>query len=250
MYSWRVLRTLAGLLLCLPIVHVAVILAAGLDRYLDPSPEAWKQSLEEIIEADMTTSLPEDPVLVVGGQRVRLWKDLPARLSPLPTLLRPLGDATIEDIGYFYDRLIGYYQPRVLVIFPGYGDLHLRDSKSPQDFRAAVAKLLAIDESYGTRTQRVLIVPLMTPLHPGDDERIGAMADIAAALEAEHPNLVSIDPNGLLQGQNGRPDPAYFQSDGINLNSAGYARVSFLLEERVRELAATAADRRQDRLTQ
>jgi lysophospholipase L1-like esterase len=229
---------------------VAAILAAGLERYLDPTPQAWQQSLEEIIAADMQASLPEDPVLVVGGQRVRLWKNLPEELAPVPTLLRPLGDATIEDISHYYNRLIGYYQPRVLVIFPGYADLHLRDSKSPEDFRRAVKGLLSVDESYDRTRLRVIIVPLMTPLHPGDDERIRAMAQIAAGLEKEHPNLLSIDPNGLLQAQNGRPDPAFFQSDGINLNSNGYARMAFLLEDRIRRRSSLAGQQRQDRLTQ
>jgi hypothetical protein len=245
MFEWRHLRSLAALLLCLPILHVTVLLAASLDRYLDPSPAVWDAALAEIIARDMQSSLPDDPIVVVGGQRVRLWTDLSRRLYPLPTLLRPLGDATLEDLSHHFDRLAAFYRPRVLIVFPGYADLHLRDAKSPKEFRSAASELLSIDESYGGSSLRILLVPLMTPLHPGDDARIREMARLAEALEGEHPRLVALDANGLLGTPDGRPDPAYFQLDGINLNRDGYARVALLIEEVLRREGLLTGESRQ-----
>ena len=236
MYQWKTLRAFAVVLLCLPLVHVTYLIARDVTAYLDPSPAAWASELERIIALDLQTSLPEHPVLVVGGQRVRLWRDLPARLAPLPTLMRPLGDATLEDITHYYDRLVAYYRPRVLVIVPSYADLHVRDSKSPDDLRDAARTLLELDAGYGTTDWRVLLVPLMTPLHPEDDEPIRAMSRLAKALEGELPRLTVVDPNRLLTDTRGRPNPAFYRSDGINLNDEGYARASLALVQALADL--------------
>lgn len=237
MYQWKTLRTLAVVLLCLPLLHATYLVTRGVTSYLDPSPDAWAGELRKIVESDLRTSLPERPVLVVGGQRVRLWRDLPDRLAPSPTLLRPLGDATLEDLTHHYDRLVAYYRPRVLVIVPSYSDLHIRDAKSPADFRDAARALLELDDSYGSTAWRVLMVPLMTPLHPEDNAPIRAMAHLAAELETQLPRLSVVDPNQLLTDATGRPDPAYYRSDGINLNDEGYARAALTLEQKLREAA-------------
>lgn len=241
MYEWKTLRTLAVLLLCLPLVHVTYLVTQGINTYLDASPHAWDRALQDIVARDLETPLPERPVLVVGGQRVRLWRDLPARLAPQPTLLRPLGDATLDDLTHHYDRLIAFYRPSVLVIVPSYADLHLRDEKSPQDFHDAARALLELDASYGLTHWRVLFVPLVTPLHPGDDRRIRAMGRLADELSRQLPRVSVVNPNTLLTDEQGRADPAYFRSDGINLNDEGYARAALMLMEALREVDLDAA---------
>lgn len=233
MFEWRSLRTLAVLLIAIPVVHLVYNVSIGARQYMDPTPDAWASQLREIIRADEKLSLPEKPILIVGGQRVRLWRDLAEALAPQPTLLRPLGDATIEDLTYHYDRLIGHYRPDTLVIFPGYADLHLRDSKTPEAFERAVLELLAVDAGYGKTRMRILLTPLLMPLHPEDAQRIRAMATIAQGLAQKVPKLLVLDPNSLLVRADGRPNPDYYMSDGINLNNQGYARITLLLEQAI-----------------
>ncbi len=235
MYEWKALRILAGLLLCLPVVHLTYVVSEDLNRYLDPSPEVWEAEMRDLIRDDMEASIPSDPLLVVGGHRVRLWRDLPARLQPRPTLLRPLGDATLEDISHHYQRLVGFYRPAILVVFPGYADLHLRDEKSPEEFEKALTGLLKLDESYGSTSWRYVIAPVHMPLHPEDQGRISEIARRTEALAARLGNTTIIDPNPTLRGLDGEPNPAFFSIDGINLSAEGYARISMLLEEHLRQ---------------
>jgi len=233
MFQWKTLRLIAAILIALPLLHLAYTLGTGAVTYLEPTPETWSPAMEAVIEADMDLALPERPILVVGGQRVRLWRDLPDRLAPRPVLLRPLGDATIEDIRYHYDRLVGHYRPDTLVIVPGYAELHLRDSKTAAAFVRAARELLATDEAYGVTRQRILLTPMLMPLHPEDDERVRAIGAATLGLAATLPNLLILDPNELLTRADGRPNPDYYLSDGINLNSEGYARVTLMLEQAI-----------------
>ncbi|MEO1080017.1 MAG: hypothetical protein AAFY29_10705 [Pseudomonadota bacterium] len=231
MLSWTTLRTISLVLLCLPLIHVAYLGAEGAARYLDPSPEVWRAAMDDIIEADMGSVLPEAPILVVGGQRVSLWSNLSARLEPRTTLLRPLGDATLEDISHYYDRLIAYYRASTLVVFPGYSELHLRDNKTPAVFQSAARALLEKDRLFSPQRRRILLTPLMTPLHPGDRQRIVEITRLCRELTREFPQLTVLDPNEWLVREDGLPDPAFFRIDGINLNDEGYARLAIMLGE-------------------
>ena len=234
MYDWKTLRILSGLLLCLPLVHFTWSVSHDLSHYLDPSPETWNKQMKRLVQDDLLASIPEDPILVVGGERVRLWRDLPARLQPRATLLRPLGDATLEDLHYHYERLIGFYRPKVLVIFPGYADLHLRDRKSPDGFENALSALLERDDANGSAIWRYVIAPVQMPLHPGDEERIAAMTRRSQSLAARIGRTTIIDPNPVLRGLDGQPDPTFFLTGGVNLSNEGYSRISMLLQEKLR----------------
>jgi hypothetical protein len=231
MFEWQNIRMFFGTLLCLPLLHLAWLVSGEFRAYLDPSPKAWAEEMQAIVSADETLTLPENPVLVVGGRRVALWDDLPDMLAPHPTLLRGLGDATIEDITHYYDRLIGYYRPDILVLLPSYADLHLRDDKRPDDLVAAVRDLVDLNARHLATAMVYVIAPLKMPLHPGDDERIEAMSEALAAWTASEPGVALIDANDLLAGPDGRPNPALYRGDGINLNEAGYLRLAMVLRE-------------------
>ena len=231
MFEWRSIRMFFGILLCLPLLHLAWLLSQEFQAYLNPSPQAWAEDMQTIVQADETLTLPENPVLVVGGRRVTLWNDLPDMLAPHPTLLRGLGDATIEDITHYYDRLIGFYRPDILVLLPSYADLHLRDDKRPEDLVAAVRELVELNAQHLATAMVYVIAPLKMPLHPGDDERIEAMGKALAAWCAGESGVALIDPNDLLAGPDGRPNPALYRGDGVNLNEAGYLRLAMVLRE-------------------
>jgi hypothetical protein len=224
---------MAALLLCLPLLHATFLASSELAAYMDSSPRVWDDELDAIIALDQKTSLPAAPILVVGGQWVRLWRSLPAALQPAATLLRPLGDPTVEDISHHYDRLIAFYRPGTLIVMPSYADLHIRDHKTPEDLGDALRRLFERDSDYGLSSRRYALVPLKTLLHPQDDSRIDAMAQKMRSLEDDLESLVVLDPNPLLQGEDGRPDPDFFRGDGINLNDVGYARLSLFLRSRL-----------------
>ena len=80
MYEWRTLRAWASFLLCLPLVHFTYIVANDMSAVLDPSPSVWDDEMAVIIESDMKTVLPDNPVVVVGGQEVRLKSGNPEPL--------------------------------------------------------------------------------------------------------------------------------------------------------------------------
>lgn len=230
MHSWRTTRTVCILLLLLPLIHVAYLMSRDTLALLDASPQTWQRELDRYIEGDTTTQLPEHPVVVIGGQRVTLWKGLEQALAPTPVLMRGLGDAIIEDLGYHYPRLVAFYRPGSVVLLPGNSEFLIRDNKSATDLANAIAALLQIDAAQGFEQRFVIVSPLKTP-GPGAhnaiiDEAIPLLEDIAS----QQSRVTLLEANTLLAGSDGEPDPGLFRGDGIHLNERGYLRLTLQLK--------------------
>ena len=230
MFSWRTIRTFCVVLLCLPLVHLAYLASRDVMATLDSSPNAWLHEIEAYSDADQKAALPSDPVVVIGGRRVKLWQGLDDILAPQPVLMRGIGDATIEDITYHYERLAAFYNPSAVVFLPSGSEFHIRDSKSEDDFMRALRELAALDAEHGKERPFVLFTPIKTPLRPGDYEKIEAISGRMISWAASDPRLLVINANPMLATTDGSPNPAFFRPDGSSLNEAGYLRLSLPLQ--------------------
>lgn len=230
MYSWKITRTVCAVLLALPLVHLAWLMAGETIALLDSSPEVWSAEVDAYNRNVVVEELPVDPLVVVGGRLVTLWPDLATLLSPRPVLMRGVGDATVDDISHHYDALIGLYRPETVVLLPGNSEFRIRDNKSAAELLQAVARLVALDSAHGHTRQFYIFSPLVTPLFPSDRPKLRAANTLLQDWANTRPEVVVIDPNPLLATASGQPDPRFFRSDGIHLNSEGFLRLSLLLK--------------------
>jgi hypothetical protein len=232
MYAWKTLRLFCLLLLLLPLVHLVYIMSRDVMAIMDHSPDAFAGDLKAYDRLD-NGALPVDPVVVVGGRRVKLWRGLEQALAPRAVLLRGLGDAIVEDITQHYARLIGYYRPRDVVLLTGTSEFFIRDSKSGEQLATAIGDLAALDASHGVTQRFYVVSPLKTPLRRGDDAAIDEAMALLADLAANDPRVVLLNANALLVGPDGLPDPMYFRADGVQLNEHGYLRLTVLLQDNI-----------------
>ncbi|MEH6583198.1 MAG: hypothetical protein V7754_14750 [Halioglobus sp.] len=229
MYSWKTIRTLAAILLLIPLVHLAFLVSRDTLLTLNASPEAWISEVEAYTRADRLQQLPDDPVIIVGGRRVKLWQDLDDLLAPMTVINRGLGDATTNDITYFYQRLIGYYRPHTVVLLPGESEFFIRDNKSADELVAAIRELVELNQSYQVSEHFYVFSPLKTPLHPLNNKTIDKTTQQLKAWASTRDKVAILDANVLLTDQRGAAKPQYFRPDGVNLNEHGYVRLSMLL---------------------
>jgi hypothetical protein len=234
MYSWKIIRTICAILLLIPIVHLAYVVSQEVLASLDAAPEVWADEVLAYAEADVATRAPDEPVLIVGGRPVKLWKGLEDLLSPRPVLMRGLGDATVNDITHYYAELVAYYQPSALVLLPGNSEFHIRDNKSAQELVTAIRELIELDESYEVARQYCIFTPIKSPLHSQDYAKIDETTRLLERWALKKPDVDILDPNPLLALDNGGPNPDFFRMDGVNLNEYGYVRLSLLLKSRLR----------------
>lgn len=235
MYSWKTIRTVFTVLLLIPIVHLAFLASRDVAAKLDTSPTAWEDEVNAYAEAYEGAPLPENPIVVLGGRRVKLWSGLEGLLRPRPVLMLGLGDATVDDITYYHAQLVGYFQPSAVVLFPGNSEFHIRDNKSAQELAAAIRKLVELDQSYSATRSYYIFVPIKSPLYPEDYAKIDEVARLLESWTRYQPRINILDANSLLARKDGSPDPDFFRMDGSNLNEHGYLRVSVLLQDRLRQ---------------
>jgi hypothetical protein len=240
MLSWKTTRIVCTILLLLPLVHLAYLRSRDALAILDPSPDVWAKELSAYARADRAAKLPQDPLVIVGGRRVKLWDGLDEILAE-PVLVRGLGDAIVEDITYNYNALIGYYQPAAVVLLPGNSEFHIRDSKSASELLEAVQALEEVDNSLGVSRHFFVFTPVKTPLYPRDYLEIEEATRLLADWAQQRERVTVLDANALLCDETGRPRPRYYLSDGVNLNELGYLRLALLLQSALEAGAAPLA---------
>ncbi|NND69643.1 MAG: hypothetical protein HKN19_18775 [Halioglobus sp.] len=233
MIPWRAVRILCSILLLAPLVHVVYIISTATLATLDASPETWNKEIAAYVEADASVQLPENPIVVTGGQRAKLWFGLEDVLAPHPVLMRGLGDAIIEDISYHYERLVGFYRPHAVVLLLSQSEFFIRDSKSPEDLLAAVQQLVALDENHDITHCFYIFAPIKSPARPQDHGTIEAASRLLVAWAEDLERVKVLEVNPLLAGPSGTPRARYFRSDGMNLNEHGYLRLAVMLQERL-----------------
>jgi hypothetical protein len=239
MYSWKRIRVICAILLLLPIVHLVYLVSRSTMEVLDVSPEIWRDEVDAYRAADNQSTLPEDPIVVVGGKRVTLWEDLPQTLSPRPVLMRGIGDAVIEDIDYHYDSLVARYRPDTVVLLPSASEFHLRDNKSPLGFLEAVQALVDKDRQLSPSRRFYLFTPIKAPVRPENHRAIENTGAVLRAWAEAQDGVIVLDANRLLSDDNGEPRPQFFRPDGNNLNEHGYLRLSVLLMSQIEMDEAT-----------
>lgn len=235
MFSWRAIRTICLVLLLIPVAHLVYLVSSDTLAALDSSPTVWNEEVEAYGLADRASPLPENPIVVVGGMRVKLWEDLEELMAPRAVLMRGIGGAIIEDIIHNHERLIGYYRPETVVLLPGNSEFHIRDNKPAEDLVARIQELVALDEAHNITRHFYIISPLKTLTYPEDDLRIEQVTDMLLEWASENPRVTILDANHLLKGEDGTPRPSYYRADGVNLNEHGYLRLSTLVQNHVEQ---------------
>ena len=242
MYSWKTIRAVCTIFLLLPVVHVVYLVSRDMLDTMDASPDAWAREIAAYTAADGLTARAIDPIVVVGGRRVKLWTDLADMLAPRPVLMRGLGDAIVEDITQNYTRLVGFYRPDTMVFLPSISEFYLRDNKTAEGLAAAIRELATVDGSYGITRRFYIFTPLKTPLRPQDNQTIDRTTQLLKAWADTDQRIVILDANPLLMRADGSAKADYYRADGVNLNEHGYLRLSLLLQGQVEADALMAGE--------
>jgi hypothetical protein len=196
---------------------------------LDSSPNVWASELDAYTKADRLVERPQDPLVVIGGRRVMLWEGLPDLLAPKPVLMRGLGDAIVDDLNFHYERLVGFYQPQTVVLFPSNSEFHVRDMKSAEGLVDAIQEFAQKDLFHRSTGRLYIIAPLNTRLYPGDRTKIEKATGLLKTWAKSDDRIKLLDANAFLSDANGIAKADYFRADGVNLNDRGYTRLSMLL---------------------
>jgi hypothetical protein len=218
------------------------------ERVPDPDPHRFDREFAAFEEWDAKNSSPDNAILFVGSSSIRLWKTAEA-FPEYPVINRGFGGSHIPDLIHHYDRVIGRFDPALIVFYCGEND---------------VASGVPVDQVFGDYTRlldRILndfpdvhflyisIKPSNSRIqHSGKFMAFNRMAeefnrgdwrlhyiDLATALVGTGNKTGDDNGNGIGIGKGKGntsgpfPDDAYFLPDRLHLNEKGYEAWNRLL---------------------
>ncbi len=209
----RAVRT--GLLIaCLAAASVTAAPAGAQSTALDNQVAAFERK-------DIKYPPPPGAIVVVGSSTIRLWVQIRNDLAPLETIPRGFGSSTANDLDYYLDRIVLPYAPRAVVIYEGDHDLQV--GMTPEFI---LERMTSVVQRIGTAypDARIYLIsvkpsPKFASLWPQAQVVNQMFQDLCLYV----PNCSYVDTASYLLLPNGKPNTAYFRSDRIHLNDAGYA---------------------------
>ena len=230
-----------GILRVVRLIILAPLLVVALRlTTLDPNAQAIRcvdaQSAFEI--QDFSVSLPMNPALIIGNQRVRYWAETPNQLGAAPVLKRTIGGLQPHHLDECFPRLIGHYQPGTVFLFLDTEHLIATHSEDLLDSLQGIMEQRSV---YGLRFELAVIAPITSPIVSASDR--GKFASLKNELRDWSvrtlvTSYLSID--GLHTDDSGEVSPDYFWLNGNTLTHDGYAKLTnwliALSNERKKEL--------------
>jgi hypothetical protein len=209
------------------IIILAPLLVVGLRlTALDPNaqPISCVDAQTAFETQDFSASLPANPALIIGNQRVRYWINLPSQLGTLPVLKRTVGGLQPHHLNECFPRLIGHYQPDT--VFLVLDTEHLLMTPS-EDLIDSLQHIMDQRSVYGLRFELAIIAPITSPAVSASDQggfssRKNDLRDWSARTLGT--GYLSID--GLFTGNDGEVSPDYFWPNGNTLTEKGYAKLT------------------------
>ncbi len=191
----------------------------------------WEADIAALEAADRANPPPPGAILFTGSSSIRLW-DLKQSFPDLPAVNHGFGGSTIAENTAYAPRLVLPLRPRTIVFYGG-------DNDSAQG-RTAV-QIAADFEAYARCVHKALPEAriLYLPIKPSiarwhlRDLQHDANQRIQRFCEANRDWLRFVDTALPLLGPDGKPDPRFFEADGLHLNAQGYARWTPLVRKAI-----------------
>jgi lysophospholipase L1-like esterase len=198
--------------------------------------DRFESEIENFRRFDNRNSPSKNPVLFVGSSSVVYW-ETSISFPEYPIINRGFGGASLAEIIHYYDDIIKKYSPSVLVV---YSDIDIENGKSPGEAVNAFKKLInkvkkdfpetqililsikpaLIDNFLGIEVRKNKLITNKQLLEYCNDERNLHFVDIATPM---------FKPDSSLRSD-------IFLSDGMHLNSLGYALWNPLIREKIENL--------------
>ena len=202
-----------------------LVLALNL-TVLDPANQtASCAQLElEFESEDFKESIPEAPALIIGNQRVHHWEMPPSFARAQASIRRSSPGLNPSLINQCFPRLVGFYQPSLVVIPVDTAHAVNNDSS---ELTTALQGIIDQRTEYSLDFDLWVVAPITTPRYELTGK--GLLEEVrAAGVEwADDKFKVRwLDLQYNFADETGAADPKLVWPDGDTFNEAGYKRLT------------------------
>jgi lysophospholipase L1-like esterase len=186
-----------------------------------PDVDRWEGEIQRFEELDRAAPPPKGGVVFIGSSSIRRWASLGEDFPGLAAINRGFGGSELADSTRYVERIVAPYAPRLVVLYAGDNDL--ARGRSPQqllqDYQGFVARVR--EKVPGAGIAYISIKPSLA--------RVALLESVRKANQLildyskGEQGLTYIDVFTPMLGANSAPRAELFVSDGLHLNSEGYA---------------------------
>lgn len=199
----------------------------------DPDPLRFEGEIEQFKTWDQKNSFPSDAILFTGSSSIRMWKTAEA-FPEFPIINRGFGGSHTSDVQYFYEEVIGKYNPSVILFYEGDNDI-ASDKPVEQvfgDYKQLVNRIL---------NDHPEVTFVYIPIKPSSSRwnywpKMKEFNQLVEQFNEDNSQLHYIDLATPMLGTEGKPDDSLFLDDQLHLNEKGYARWNEVLLPVLKEL--------------
>lgn len=184
-------------------------------------PERYQKEIEAFREFDARNALPAKPALFVGSSSIMKWKTADA-FPGFSVINRGFGGSVLGDIQYYYEDVIGRYDPSAIFF---YCDNDIFFGGDPDQAFAKVKALYRRIRSEFPQVPFVFLGMKESPVDAFADPTVRSSEkrynSLGKKFADQNPGFQFVDLNTPLLSSVGKVRPGLFQ-DGMHLNAKGY----------------------------
>lgn len=187
-------------------------------------PTRYEEEIKEFDRENQYKGARTGSIVLLGGAKLRGWSTVEPDFKGMPVINRAFGEATFREILHYYRRLLDPFQAEVIVMNAGENDIVLGASaeEALKSFNDFVQQLII-----SNRASRIVYISMIpSPKRMKYWPDFHRANELIKAVAAANPRIEFLDVTQEYLGSDGQPIEQLFQSDGVNLNTAGYARLS------------------------
>ena len=173
---------------------------------------------------DRSQPPPEDAVLFVGSSSIARWRNLAEDMAPLPVINRGFGGSQACDVIAHFDRIVGVYRPRAVVLYEGDNDVAA--GCSPAEVLVRHREIIRLmDERLPGTPLFVLAIkpsPARRALWPQMQVANALLRDLCAERTSANQRRVFVDITAPMLTDGGSICGELFVGDELHLNRVGY----------------------------
>ena len=203
------------------VISIFIIINSQLSvGQIQPNPTRYESQILAFEEQDFSSPPPTNAILLVGSSSIRFWSSATSELSPLTIIQRGFGGSVMNDVIYYFDRIVAKYNPRAIVLYEGDNDLAW--GLSPSTILSQFDTLTAMikTELPSTRIYILSVKPSIARAH------LWSLAKSVNAgfseRAANNNKIIHIDVDKYLLKTDESFRNDIFVSDQLHLNALGY----------------------------
>ena len=220
--------------ICAGSAFVSLILLASPARTADQDAKEnrWEATIRKFEEQDKAAPPSKGGVLFIGSSSIRNW-DLKNSFPNEDFINRGFGGSEIADSTLFAERIALPYEPRVIVMYAGDNDI--AREKTPEQVAADFHGFVKTIHESAPKTKIVFIAIKPSIARWSLVEKMREANEIIQQIICNNSNLVFVDIDKPMLGDDGKPRKELFAEDGLHLSGTGYELWTSLVKPHVAE---------------